>query len=110
MWARIGYHPRMMRDQRLVQTYSFGTIWPDRAFGSVMIMPHGTTEAINKPLVEVSAAAPEGCSHRARLRWKRSTVNGYSPAKAEKDDRSPRRNPAGIAVVSVVMLRARPPW
>jgi hypothetical protein len=49
----------MMRDHRLVSTDRFGAIWPDRAVGSVMIMPHGTTEAINMRLVEISAVVPE---------------------------------------------------
>ena len=60
IWAPVGSRPPMVRDNRHVSTYIFGAICPARAVGAAMIMPHATTEAMNKHLDEISAEVAPG--------------------------------------------------
>lgn len=60
VWAPIGSRPPMVRDNRHDSVHLFGAICPRRALGAAIIMPAVNTEAMNEPLVEISAmVAPD---------------------------------------------------
>ena len=54
VWAPIGSHPPMVRDNRHDSVHLFGAICPARRVGAAIIMPAVNTEAMNEHLAEIS--------------------------------------------------------
>ena len=60
VWAEIGSHPPMVRDNRHDAVYLFGAICPARGVGAAMITPAANTECMNLHLAEISTQITPG--------------------------------------------------
>ena len=59
-WARRGSRPRQPADQRYESAYLFGAICPARGIGAALAMPYADSEAMQRPLEEVSRVVRRG--------------------------------------------------